>query len=142
MYTDHCPTLRQIHDIVKPEVSGVTARWYDLGVQLLDKDTGVLDTIQTNHPTDASICCNQMFQKWLQMQSKANWNQLITALIKINLNTVAESVSNLIHKGKILCSFNILYSYVRTWLTSYRICCIFGGGFNLTVWQIMSRLPN
>ena len=102
MYTDHCPTLRQIHDIVKPEVSGVTARWYDLGVQLLDEDAGVLDTIQTNHPTDASVCCNQMFKKWLQMQSKANWNQLITALIKINLNAVAESVSNLILKGKIL----------------------------------------
>ena len=98
---------------MKPEVNGVTARWYDLGVQLLDKDAGVLDTIQTNHPTNANVCCNQMFTKWLQMQSKPNWSQLITALIKINLNAVAESVSNLIRKGKILfVTYCIVYTYM------------------------------
>ena len=107
IHIGHRPTLKQIHDIVKPEVNGVIPKWYDLGVQLLDKDIGVLDVIQTNHPTDASVCCSQMFNKWLERKSGANWSQLITALIKINLNTIAQSVRNSIHKGKYVISHSI-----------------------------------
>ena len=94
------PTLKQIYDIMKPEVNGVIPKWYDLGVQLLDNDAGVLDVIKTDHPNDVSVCCSQMFNKWLERKSRANWSQLITALIKINLNTIAESVRNSVHKSK------------------------------------------
>ena len=102
IHIGHRPTLKLIHDIVKPEVNGVTTKWYDLGVQLLDNDAGVLDVIKTDHPNDARVCCSQMFNKWLERKSGANWSQLITALIKINLNTIAESVRNSVHKGKII----------------------------------------
>ena len=100
IYIGHRPTLKLIHDIVKPEANGVIPKWYDLGVQLLDNDAGVLDVIKTDHPNDASVCCSQMFNKWLERKSGANWSQLITALVKINLNTIAESVRHSVHKGK------------------------------------------
>ena len=84
---------------MKPEASGVAARWYDLGVQLLDKDAGVLDVIKTNHPTDVVACCNRVFKKWLQIQPGASWNQLIIALTNIGLNRVADDIIKLIQNG-------------------------------------------
>ena len=84
---------------MKPEVNGVAARWHDLGVQLLDKDAGVLDVIQTDHSTNVTTCCNRMFEKWLHVQPGASWNQLIAALTSIGMNTVADNVNKQMQKG-------------------------------------------
>ena len=71
----------------------MATRWHDLGTQLLTDDTvRVLDVIKVDHPNDASACCNEMFVKWLVLQPNATWSQLITALSKIVMNTVAEEV--------------------------------------------------
>ena len=96
----HCPTLKQLHNILRPDVSGVATRWYDLGMQLLDDPaTGVLDVIKADHPNDVTTCCNEMFKKWLEMQHDASWSQLVMALNKIGLNTIADDISKLIENG-------------------------------------------
>ena len=78
----------------------MAARWYDIGLQLLTDDTtGTLDVIKTDHPNDASACCNKMFVKWLELQPSATWSQLIIALVNIGMNTTAENVIKYLLKG-------------------------------------------
>ena len=100
----HYPTPKQIRNILKPDTSGLAARWYDLGIQLIFGDFSVLDVIKANHPNDASTCCNKMFVKWLELQPNATWSQLITALSKTGMNTAAEQIikhfKGLLHKHK------------------------------------------
>ena len=104
MYVGHYyPTLRQIRNILKPDTSGLAARWHDLGRELLTDDTvGVLDVIKVDHPNDALACCNKMFIKWLQLQPDATWSQLIIALGNIGMKATAENVIKHLIKG--LCS--------------------------------------
>ena len=40
-----------------------------------------------------------MFNYWLQVDCNANWNQLITALDKINLKTLAQEIRDDVLKG-------------------------------------------
>ena len=101
------PTQKQLHAIVKPEVNGVAAHWYDLGVQLLDYATGVLDVIKADHPNDANKCCTVMFEKWLMLKPDASWNQLVTALTNLGLNSLAANLRSHLQTGKILLSLHI-----------------------------------
>ena len=105
------PTPKQIKNILKPDTSGLAARWHDLGTQLLTDDTvGVLDVIKVNHPNNARVCCNEMFVKWLKLQPDASWSQLITALRNIGMKSAAENIIKHFIKG--LCSYpfiNIMY---------------------------------
>ena len=75
----------------------MAAQWYDLGVQLLDNATGVLDVIKANHPNDANKCCTIMFGKWLMVKPDANWSRLVTALSTVGLHS---SAAGLIMKFK------------------------------------------
>ena len=97
------PTPKQIRNYLKPDTSGLAARWYELGKQLLTADTvGTLDVIKADHPSDVSACCNKMFAKWLELQPEATWNQLIDALRMIEMNVPAENVIKCLAEGKIL----------------------------------------
>ena len=108
----HYPTPKQLRNILKPETSGLAARWYDIGLQLLTDDTtGTLDVIKADHPNDASAGCNKMFATWLELQPSATWSQLIIALGNIGMNAAAENVKSLF-KG----------SYVRSYVHAYNTC--------------------
>ena len=73
--------------------AGVTIKWYDIGLELLDSDGAVvLNEIGTNYPTDVSKCCTEMFNEWLQRVPDASWNQLAEALKKVGLNTAAKDI--------------------------------------------------
>ena len=96
----HYPTPKQLRNILKPETSGLAARWCDLGMKLLSDDTtGTLDVIKADHPNDANTCCNKMFAKWLELQPSATWSQLIIALGNIGMNAAAENVIECLIKG-------------------------------------------
>jgi len=82
--------LKDLNDVIRHE-AGVATRWYDLGVELLDSNTAVLDVIQSDHQSSHDRC-SQMFKTWLKMKSDANWCQLVTALNKIGLKTVADNI--------------------------------------------------
>ena len=102
----HYPTPKQLRNILKPDTSGLAARWQDLGTQLLTDDTvGTLDVIKVDHPNDASACCNKMFVKWLELQPSATWSQLIIALGNIGMNAVAENVIRCLIKGSYVCAY-------------------------------------
>jgi len=75
---------------------GVVTKWYDIGLELLDSDTTALEIIKKNNQNDQEECCTGMFNKWLESKPDASWNQLITALRKIELNTAASNIE----KGK------------------------------------------
>ena len=102
------PTIKQLGNILKPESSGVAARWYDLGIQLLDdKDgPGTLDTMKAD---DVNDCCNKMLAKWLQMKPDATWNQLVTALKNIGMKSVAEDLDKQLSRGILHNNDFILY---------------------------------
>ena len=94
------PTPKQLRSILKPDASGLSAQWYDLGTELLTDDTvGTLKVIKASHPNDVSVCCTKMFEKWLESQPNATWNQLIIALNNIGMKTTAESVNKCFIKG-------------------------------------------
>ena len=99
----HYPTPKQIRNILKPNTSGVAVRWYDLGLQLLDDDAGpgVLELIKADHRNNNNTCCNEMFVKWLQMKPDATWNELVRALNKIGLNSVAADLKKQFHFGEL-----------------------------------------
>ena len=84
------PTPKGLNDVVRKD--GVAARWYSLGLQLLD-DSNILDRIRLNNQGDVEFCCNQMFKKWLEMKPDASWDQLIAVLIKLDLKTAANQVT-------------------------------------------------
>ena len=85
---DGRPQLKELKDIMNSEGDVIT-KWYDIGLQLLDSDNGVLDVIKKDYPNDNENCCTEMFKKWLQRRPDANWRQLAEALTSVNLNTAA-----------------------------------------------------
>ena len=75
--------------------------WDDLGKQLLqDEYVHQLSIIQTNYPTNAQKCCDEMFQYWLAVDVKANWNKLINALEVIQQNVLAAKIRQDISTGE------------------------------------------
>ena len=92
------PTLNEIINYkIRDQV---TVEWHELGVQLLPDDLQVqLDIIRKNNPGDAKACCTEMFQYWLQVDTKASWNKLIEALRRIDKNHLVASISREILQG-------------------------------------------
>ena len=98
----HYPTLKQISNNLKPDTSGLAARWYDLGKQLLTDDTvGALDVIKADHANGVSACCNKMFVKWLELQPNATWSQLMTALENIGMESAKQNIVQSLIKGAV-----------------------------------------
>ena len=84
-------TLKDLNNVMRREAARVATRWYDLGVELLDSNTAVLDVIQSDHQSD-NARCSKMFKAWLETKPDASWSQLVTALDNIGLKTAAEKV--------------------------------------------------
>ena len=84
------------NEYVRDKVCGA-GQSRDLGVQLLvdDDDIAVLDA-RTRNMDDRTKCCSVMFQLWRERQPQATWRQLIDALKKVKLNTVANDLENLL----------------------------------------------
>ena len=93
-----------MRNLSKHVIPLVAAKWYELGLELLEtKHEAELDVIETNSKDDAIKCCRKMFSKWLQLQShRATWNRLIQAIKNIQLNSVASKVEELLLQGKVI----------------------------------------
>ena len=87
-----------MNNVKRHEASGVAIRWYELGVELLDSSTAVLDVIKTSHQRDDDRC-SEMFKTWLEMKPDASWSQLVTALTNIGMNTAADNIRHSILTG-------------------------------------------
>jgi len=67
--------------------------WYDLGLQLLDKDgPDILDEIRENYFRDLKTCCTEMLKNWTRNKTDASWKTLIAALKKIGLKVLADEI--------------------------------------------------
>ena len=55
-----------------------------------------LNTISANSHGNVIQCCSDMFSLWLERQPEASWGQLINALIRINLGSLANEVEALL----------------------------------------------
>ena len=82
--------LSDLNNVIRHE-EGVATEWYDLGVELLDSNTAVLDVIKSDHQSSHDRC-SQMFKTWLKMKPNASWSQLVRALNNIGLKTAADNV--------------------------------------------------
>ena len=92
------PTLPMLLDVMRIKDIGITTRWRDLGLCLLDSNS-VLDEIETDHPNDVKTRFCVMFNKWLEKVANASWIQLVTALKNIEMNTAASAISELFKSG-------------------------------------------
>ena len=95
---DERPTLPMLQDVMRIKDIGITTRWRDLGLRLLDSNS-VLDEIEANHHNDVNTCFRVMFNKWLERVADASWTQLVTALKSIEMNTAASAISELFKSG-------------------------------------------
>ena len=80
------PQLKDLYEHVVPLVAD---KWRDIGVQLLrltSKDIRALEVIAANHPRSVEECCKRVFEKWLETQRDASWNQLLEAIKVIGLH--------------------------------------------------------
>ena len=53
-----------------------------------------LDEIKAKYSSDVNKCCTEMFKKWLQYNPEANWDQLVSLLSEVRLNTAAEYIKS------------------------------------------------
>ena len=85
---DH-PKAKDINTHVVPYTS---EKWEDLGYELLDDDhaTTELDHIKASN-SETRQRCKAMFEKWL-LRRTATWNELITALEKVELTFLADNI--------------------------------------------------
>ena len=102
MYTgDSRPILRDLYDQVVPSIAD---KWKDLGVQLLDPsliDQRVLEVIAADHPHSVEDCCESVFEKWLNTQEDASWQQLLEALKSVQLDYLSSQIENKLKTGMI-----------------------------------------
>lgn len=70
------PPLKDLYEHVTPHYA---ANWKVLGT-LLGLPSGELKSIEAGWPTNVQWCCNQMLEKWLEMDPTASWEKLHAAI--------------------------------------------------------------
>ena len=102
MYTgDDRPILRDLYNQVVPSVAD---KWRGLGVHLLEPsliDQRVLEVIAADHPHSVEDCCKTVFEKWLNTQEDASWQQLLEALRSNQLDYLASQIEDKLKTGMI-----------------------------------------
>jgi len=97
---DDRPDPKYINRHIRDTVCSEHGKWYDLGMELLDREVAVqLSAIKTKEGSDTREKFREMINLWLESKSDATWNQLIAALRQshIALNHLATTAENLLH---------------------------------------------
>ena len=77
-------------DYVVPHAA---AKWYDLGLQLMDpRYENKLAIIEEDGRSDARVCCIKMLNDWLATEESPTWNKVICGLKVVGLNYVASNI--------------------------------------------------
>ena len=74
------PQLAEVFNYVIPRY---TARWKELGSKL-NLSVELLSAIELGYPKSPEWCCEKMLQKWLEVDTRASWEQLNTAVSVLN----------------------------------------------------------
>ena len=70
------PLLKDLYQYVTPQYA---ADWKVIGT-LLGLPSGELKAIEAGYPTNVKWCCNQMLEKWLEVDTTASWGKLLTVI--------------------------------------------------------------
>ena len=70
------PKLMDLYQHITPQYA---ADWKVIGT-LLGLPSGELKAIEAGYPTNVKWCCNQMLEKWLEMDPAASWGKIFTAI--------------------------------------------------------------
>ena len=70
------PLLKDLYQDITPQYA---ADWKVIGT-LLGLPSGELNAIEAGYPTNIKWCCNQMLEKWLEMDTTASWEKLHAAI--------------------------------------------------------------
>ena len=70
------PLLKDLYQHITPQYA---ADWKVIGT-LLGLPSGELKAIEAGYPTNVKWCCNQMLEKWLEMDTTASWGKLLTVI--------------------------------------------------------------
>ena len=70
------PLLKDLYQHITPQYA---ADWKVIGT-LLGLPNGELNAIEAGYATNVKWCCNQMLQKWLEMDTTASWGKLLTVI--------------------------------------------------------------
>ena len=94
--------------------NSIAPYWRDLGIQLLQEEyTDKLDIIQADHHHEVQVCCDKMFQYWLEVDTEANWNKLIECLEYIQQIATAAKIREDNLKGNL--TYLCTYMYSLLW---------------------------
>ena len=87
------PKMSELHKYV---ITQVSSKWKDLGIQLLNSEqVKKLYIIEKDYPGDTHRCCTTMFNYWLQVDTTASWDKLITALQCISHDVLADKIKKM-----------------------------------------------
>ena len=70
------PELSDLYECITPRYA---ADWKVMGT-LLGLPSGELKAIEAGYPTNVKWCCNQMLEKWLEIDSTASWEKLFAVI--------------------------------------------------------------
>ena len=98
MYIEDRPTLRQLNEIMRIKDIEIASKWYDLGLEL-PVSNSKLKLIELDRSSEINTRFRLMFQEWLDTTPNASWQQLVTALNKIEMKTAADAISKLCKSG-------------------------------------------
>ena len=90
--------MKQLQEVMRIDGVDIVTQWRYLGLELVDSNK-ILKVIEADYCKDTSACCRVMFEKWLQMKPDANWNELVSALKNMKMNTAADAISKLFKSG-------------------------------------------
>ena len=95
------PKMVYLISYVRPHVCAACRNnsevWRDLGIILLgEKSLPELDIISVNAHNNVIKCCSGMIRLWLERQPEASWDQLINALIDVQLESLAADIEGIL----------------------------------------------
>ena len=73
---DTTPSLKDLIEYTTPRYA---ADWKVIGT-LLGLPSGELNAIEAGYPINVKWCCNQMLEKWLEVDPAASWGKLLTVI--------------------------------------------------------------
>lgn len=83
------PSLKDLQQYVTPQYA---TQWQVIGIQLgLSSET--LDIIECDSHYKIIPCCNAMLKQWLQMDTTASWDKLLTIIESSALSRSAPNES-------------------------------------------------
>ena len=104
--------------------SYITAKWYDLGLELLDQeDEQDLNVIKSDKYRDLEKSTTDMFELWFSRKHNANWNDLVQALADIKMVVLAKRIKEMLLPEGILCVCVCVCACVRVHV-HVRVCVL------------------